>query len=563
MAKIKITNETAKKKFKELYKKYNGNVDKIKAELINKYDFDYKTVAREVINEVKAEKTSKPSQPYKGYTPPKTPSPSQPYKGYTPPKIPTPDLPNKNFNPNETKKINPEFIKQFPPKKNADVKDNKSNNQQKQEAKPEEPHSHKQENNQTPKQEVKQENNQTPKQEVKQENTSTPKQETSAVAKATTEEAKEVEKSNKIKALLNYAKRNPKMATAIFGILALMGYSVKKATDNKQPQQQPTPTPSPQQTSAQASASQTQPQQTQSQQTPAVASAQDFTSAYSEELKQAQGQMLSLFQDLDKHRQLYEETVQKYSQANEIYEKQLLQLLPTIPLLLAKTPLNNMTSEDLIQHTNQLFTTMPYEDAIGRVGSLTKGYYIAKMNGVDPKSLSTTDLLEIAENPVLAKSSDENLAQFLGQIGEVLKYKIKSNLDKIGAVKDAYELRLKELQEKGKMYNDTIRAIKDEYNFMLNEQRVNLLADSINARFDYLQKALEEKREEAIMKQQKPSKGKSMTGGFQFNDEYLNNLKNQFNSAMALAQQNCPKDSSGNIDTNCASKYMTQLTPNQ
>jgi hypothetical protein len=110
------------------------------------------------------------------------------------------------------------------------------------------------------------------------------------------------------------------------------------------------------------------------------------------------------------------------------------------------------------------------------------------------------------------------------------------------------------------MYNDTIRAIKDEYNFMLNEQRVNLLADSINARFDYLQKALKEKREEAIMKQQNPSKGK---GNSLPNDRDIRKIVGDYNSAMALAQQNCPKDSSGNIDTNCASKYMTQLTPNQ
>lgn len=122
--------------------------------------------------------------------------------------------------------------------------------------------------------------------------------------------------------------------------------------------------------------------------------------------------MQSLFLDLEKHRQMYEVLSQQYLQANEIYEKQLLQTMQVVPLLLAKTPLNNMTNEDLIQHANQFFTSMPYSTALESIGNLTKGYYLAKMNGVDPSSLSTTDLVMIAENPVLAKSVDENLAQF-------------------------------------------------------------------------------------------------------------------------------------------------------
>jgi hypothetical protein len=76
---------------------------------------------------------------------------------------------------------------------------------------------------------------------------------------------------------------------------------------------------------------------------------------------------------------------------------------------------------------------------------------------------------------VLAKSTDENLAQFLSQIGEVLKLKIKSNLDKIGAVRDAYDLRLKELQEKGKIFKDIATSIKDRFNFQLGEQRLEAM----------------------------------------------------------------------------------------
>jgi hypothetical protein len=393
-----------------------------------------------------------------------------------------------------------------------------------------------------PKEEVKQEQHtEPPKEEVKQEqHTEPPKEEVkepTAVAKAeetTNEATKKRDLIKKIGEGLKKCKGSKACILSTLGTILVGGYAIEKANNNPQPAQpQQTPQPAqPQQTPQPAQPQQT-PQPAQST-APAVAPAQDLTSEYSEELKQAQSQMLGLFQDLDKYRQQYEETSQRLSQANELYEKQLLQILPTIPLLLAKTPLNSMTNEDLIQHTNQLFTTMPYEDAIGRVGNLTKGYYIAKMNGVDPKSLSTTDLLEIAENPVLAKSSDENLAQFLGQIGEVLKYKIKSNLDKVGAIKDAYDLRLKELQEKGKIYNDTIRAIKDEYNYKLGEQKINILADSINAKFDYLQQALQERKEEAIIKQQNnPNNGK---GGSSFK---------------AFVDNDCPKDNNGLPNLEC------------
>jgi hypothetical protein len=190
-------------------------------------------------------------------------------------------------------------------------------------------------------------------------------------------------------------------------------------------------------------------------------------------LSQIVNQIQDLFVDLDKHRQMYEVLSQQYLQANDIYEKQLLQTMQVIPFLMAKTPLNNMTTEDLNEHLNNLFTSMPYTDALEKVNHLTKGYYIAKMNGVDPKTLSTTDLTLIADNPALAKSVNDNLVQFLDQMGEILKYKIKSNMDKVGALKDQYQNILKELEEKGKLYKEIINAYKYEMQQGFNEYKFN------------------------------------------------------------------------------------------
>jgi hypothetical protein len=227
------------------------------------------------------------------------------------------------------------------------------------------------------------------------------------------------------------------------------------------------------------------------------------------ELSQITNQIQSLFLELDKYRQMYEALSQQYLQANEIYEKQLLQTMQTIPFLLAKTPLNNMTNEDLIQHANQLFTSMPYSEALEYFPKITKGYYLAKANGVDPSSLSTTDLVMIAENPVLAKSVDENIAQFLEQIGEILKFKIKSNMDKIGALRDQYQNVLKELEEKAKLYKSLIDAYKFEMKLdfdisKFNETMRHKWAE-LGERQRYHNQSLALKKESLELKKQKQS----------------------------------------------------------
>jgi acyl transferase domain-containing protein len=438
-----------------------------------------------VLNEVKANKTPKPDQPFKGYKPPETPKPDQPFKGYSS---------------NETTKIDPEFIKQFPPKKNTKAK---------QEAK------------QEPKQEAKQEAPQEPKQEAKQ----NPEQEVKATAKEVEalddetkkalKEAEELKKRGRIEEVVALIKKHPKLAIFAPVLLGLTAYFSSRNKGTPKQEAQPIEQPAPQQPAPQQPAPQ--------QQAPAIAQPTNFASEYDEELKQTQTQMLNLFQELEKHRQIYEETAQNLMQANELYEKQLLGILPTIPLLLAKTPLNNMTNEDLLQHTSALFSSMPYSTALQSVDKLMKGYYIAKMNGVDPKTLTTTDLIEIAKNPVLAKSTDENLAQFLSQIGEVLKYKIKSNLDKIGVVKDAYDLRLKELQEIGKIYKDTITSIKDRFSFQRDMEKLNITIEALNQKTKIAEENI------------KAKKGEKQQGGQKFD---LKGFSENLNSA----SQVCPPD---------------------
>jgi hypothetical protein len=194
-------------------------------------------------------------------------------------------------------------------------------------------------------------------------------------------------------------------------------------------------------------------------------------------IKELQKQFYGLFAELDKYRKEYDTVVDKHMQVNDLYEKQLLASMSTMSLLLSKTPLNNMTNEDLIHHATNLFTSMPYGNALENFSKLTKGYYLAKMNNVNPSELSMTDLIAIADNPVLAKSADENLAGYLEQIGEVLKLKMKSNLDEVGKLKDAFSEYKKELDEKGKLLKDLIDLEKVKYTLGINQFKAETQAE--------------------------------------------------------------------------------------
>jgi ElaB/YqjD/DUF883 family membrane-anchored ribosome-binding protein len=373
-------------------------------------------------------------------------------------------------------------------------------------------------------------------QQIPTEEASAPKEEIKP-ATTTKAEAQAIKKKNIVNKALEYVKKNKGKGAVVGTILGLFGLGAMLSGDEEQPQAPtslPPQQPPPQQPTEQQPAIQ--------QPTTPVFQVADYSSEYSEELKQVQEQMLKLFQDLDRYRQMYDEVLQQYTVANEYYEKQLLQIMPAIPLLLAKTPLNNITHEDLIQHTNTLFTSMPYSVALQNVDKMMKGYYIAKVNGVDPKTLSTIDLVEIADNPVLAKSSDENLAQFLSQIAEVLKFKIKSNLDKIGAIKDAYDTRLKELQEKGKIYNDIIKSIKYEYDYKFNIEKLTTTVQTMAEKL-------------RIMEEEKNIKGlQALQGSGKGNKKF--DIRSYTQS---LIEANCPKDPKTNLpDLQCTIQYLQQ-----
>ena len=516
--KKKLTTEEAVKLFWDYYIHYK-DVRKTFSEMEKLYEFDKKSV----IETVKKQATE-------GYNLNKAPDRetpygakktlSNPFKKQQPPDRETPYGAKKTLS-------NP-YKKQQPPEREQEIfkapdretpygaKKTLSNPYKKQQA---------------PEREIQQiptEEGSTPKEEG-----STPKEEIKPV-KADKSETQTTKKKNILNKAFEYAKKHKGKGIVGGTILTLLGLGAMMGNNEEQSQ---VPTSLPPQKPPQQPTEQQDVQQP----TAPVFQVSDYSSEYSEELRQIQAQMLKLFQDLDIYRQMYDELLQQYTVANEFYEKQLFQTLPAISLLLAKTPLNNITHEDLIEHTNTLFTSMPYSVALQNVDKMMKGYYIAKVNGVDPKTLSTIDLVEIADNPVLAKSSDENLAQFLSQIAEIFKFKIKSNLDKIGAIKDAYDTRLKELQEKGKIYNDIIKSIKYEYDYKFNIEKLNTTVQTMSEKLRLMEEKLD-------LEKVKAQQGSNKGGGKFDLRTYAKNL----------AEANCPKASNGLPDLQCMSKYLQE-----
>lgn len=155
---------------------------------------------------------------------------------------------------------------------------------------------------------------------------------------------------------------------------------------------------------------------------------------------------LELMKQAQVYGQAYEQLQQNYMKVANIYQNQLMQLLPSIAMLTAKTPLSSMTEDDLTQHIEQLYTTVPFQVALANTDKLVKGYYIAKMNGINTNELDTADLMQVAENPAFAQSTNDNLAQFLARLGGIIQMKMQMALKQAGMVKDMYQEQLKEMQ---------------------------------------------------------------------------------------------------------------------
>jgi hypothetical protein len=168
---------------------------------------------------------------------------------------------------------------------------------------------------------------------------------------------------------------------------------------------------------------------------------------------------LALMKQAQVYGQAYEQLQQNYMKVANIYQNQLMQILPSIAMLTAKTPLSSITEDDLTQHIEQLYTTVPFQVALANTDKLVKGYYIAKINGINTRELDTADLMQVADNPAFAQSTNDNLAQFLAQLGGIIQMKMQTALKQAGMVKDMYQEQLKQMQIHAQLMHYIANAI--------------------------------------------------------------------------------------------------------
>jgi len=163
----------------------------------------------------------------------------------------------------------------------------------------------------------------------------------------------------------------------------------------------------------------------------------------------------------------YEQDANAYYQIYQEYEKKLEELLPALAVEMMKTPLSQITGEDLPSKISTLFRYYSWDFAVQNFPKILKGYYLVKMydKHQDTSNLTINDLIAVADNPALAQN--ENMVKLFELIGEQYKLKMQNALGQIGKLKDIYAYKLNTLKEQANMIKEMVKAILDqeEFNF--------------------------------------------------------------------------------------------------
>jgi hypothetical protein len=161
----------------------------------------------------------------------------------------------------------------------------------------------------------------------------------------------------------------------------------------------------------------------------------------------------------------YEQDAKAYYNIYQTYAEKLEKIIPVMTMMLAKTPLSQITAEDLPEKLFTMFKYYSWDFSANNFPKVLRGYYLIKANGGDTSNLTIADLIVASENPALAQGVNENFAKILGTIAEVYKLNMQSALDQIGKLKDVYAHKLNTLKAQADMIQDIIKAIVDEEKF--------------------------------------------------------------------------------------------------
>ena len=160
----------------------------------------------------------------------------------------------------------------------------------------------------------------------------------------------------------------------------------------------------------------------------------------------------------------YEQDAKTYYNIYQTYAEKLEKIIPVMTMMLAKTPLSQITAEDLPEKLFTMFKYYSWDFSTNNFPKVLQGYYLIKANGGDTSNLTIADLIVASENPALAQGVNENFVKILSTIAEVYKLNMQSALDQIGKLKDVYAFKLNTLKAQADMIQGIIEAIVDEEN---------------------------------------------------------------------------------------------------
>jgi hypothetical protein len=253
--------------------------------------------------------------------------------------------------------------------------------------------------------------------------------------------------------LINFVKNNKIKTLGALGIGSLLGSWLYARRGNKKPQVEP---PQP-----------TQPQTDQLKPTskaPAKASTTQLATGLQFQNENIVGgfipELIKLYQLSNALAVQYEQDANAFYQIYQTYEKKLEELLPVITVEMMKTPLSQMTAEDLPSKISTLFRYYSWDFAVQNFPKMLTGYYTLKMYNQKTENLTVNDLIAVADNPALAQN--ENMILLFQQIGELYKLKMQSALGQIGKLKDIYSFKLQTLKEQANMIKEMVKAILDQ-----------------------------------------------------------------------------------------------------
>ncbi|MGC8869631.1 MAG: hypothetical protein ACP5PT_00875 [Brevinematia bacterium] len=187
--------------------------------------------------------------------------------------------------------------------------------------------------------------------------------------------------------------------------------------------------------------------------------------------------LFAVNQIAEENKNKYELATQKYLEANEVYDKQLSDILPVMTLFAAKTSLNDITTEDLPKIVGDHLRNLPYTAGIGTLDKVIKGYYALKLNGVDTQNLSPTDLIEAADNPAFITNFNENMLKTLDITAKTIQLKMKQNLDTIGILRDNFKAVRDDLDKRADNLKQLLQLMLQE---KFNEQRLNIEKEKLS-----------------------------------------------------------------------------------